>query len=105
MPNRQKKIIFGIAGVFSFASVLIVAAAMGTPFWVNGTVLCKTGAQLVNASGHELDKFIGRINYGLFHGQRVKQCGLGGRPFRFSCEYRPGLFHDKKMVELCLFKD
>ncbi|XP_062329717.1 clarin-1 [Osmerus eperlanus] len=84
MPNRQKKIIFGIAGVFSFACVLIVAAAMGTPFWVNGTVLCKTGAQLVNASGHELDKFIGRINYGLFHGQRVKQCGLGGRPFRFS---------------------
>ncbi|KAM6969767.1 clarin-1 [Aplochiton taeniatus] len=84
MPTRQKKIIFSIAGVLSFACVLIIAAAMGTPFWLKGTVLCKTGAQLVNATGQELDKFLGEVNYGLFHGQRVKQCGLGGRPFTFS---------------------
>ncbi|XP_061072140.1 clarin-1 [Conger conger] len=84
MPSRQKKIIFCFAGILSFACVLVVAAAMGTQFWVKGTVLCKTGAQLVNATGPELDKFVGKINYGLFHGQRVKQCGLGGRPFRFS---------------------
>uniref|UniRef100_A0AAZ3QNW3 Clarin 1 n=1 Tax=Oncorhynchus tshawytscha TaxID=74940 RepID=A0AAZ3QNW3_ONCTS len=85
MPNCQKKIIFSVAGVLSFGCVLIIAAAMGTQFWVQGTVLCTTGAQLVNATGQELDKFVGRVNYGLFHGQRVKQCGLGGRPFRFSC--------------------
>ncbi|XP_012686388.1 clarin-1 [Clupea harengus] len=84
MANRQKKIIFSVGGFLCFACVLIVAAAMGTHFWVKGTVLCKTGAQLVNASGPELDKFIGKVSYGLFHGQRVKQCGLGGRPFRFS---------------------
>ncbi|XP_030633285.1 clarin-1 [Chanos chanos] len=84
MPSKQKKIIFSVAGVLSFACVLIVAAAVGTQFWVKATVLCKTGAQLVNATGPELDKFIGRVSYGLFHGQRLKQCGLGGRPLRFS---------------------
>ncbi|XP_060744850.1 clarin-1 [Tachysurus vachellii] len=84
MPSRQKKVLFSIAGVLSFACVLIVAAAMGGRNWVKGTVLCKTGAQLVNATGSELDKFIGSLNYGLFHGQWLKQCGLGGRPFSFS---------------------
>ncbi|XP_076832991.1 clarin-1 [Brachyhypopomus gauderio] len=84
MPNRQKKIIFSAGGVLSFACVLMVVAAMGTRFWVQATVLCKTGAQLVNATGPELDKFIGSLNYGLFQGQRLKQCGLGGRPFFFS---------------------
>ncbi|MBN3308573.1 clarin-1 [Amia ocellicauda] len=84
MPSRQKKVIFCLGGLLSFACVLVLAAAMGTQFWVQGTILCKTGAQLVNATGPELDKFIGQINYGLFHGQRLKQCGLGGRPFRFS---------------------
>ncbi|XP_023678939.1 clarin-1 isoform X2 [Paramormyrops kingsleyae] len=84
MPNRQKKFIFCVGGVLSFACVLVVAAAMGTQFWLKGTVLCKTGAQLVNATGPELEKFMGRISYGLFHGQRLKQCGLGGRPLRFS---------------------
>ncbi|KAL0973584.1 hypothetical protein UPYG_G00206460 [Umbra pygmaea] len=84
MASRQKKIIFSVAGVLSFACVLVVAAAMGTQFWVQGNVLCTTGAQLVNATGPELDKFVGRFNYGLFQGQTVKQCGLGGRTFRFS---------------------
>ncbi|MBN3322061.1 CLRN1 protein, partial [Atractosteus spatula] len=84
MPSRQKKVIFFLAGLLSFAAVLMVASSVGTQFWIKGTILCKTGAQLVNATGPELEKFIGRINYGLFHGQRLKQCGLGGRPFRFS---------------------
>ncbi|XP_041126495.1 clarin-1 [Polyodon spathula] len=84
MPSRQKKVIFCIAGLLSFGCALSVAAAIGTQFWVKGTILCKTGAQLVNATGPELDKFVGEISYGLFHGQRVKQCGLGGRPFQFS---------------------
>ncbi|KAI5099041.1 clarin-1, partial [Silurus meridionalis] len=86
MPSTQKKVLFSLAGTLSFACALIVAAAMGGRNWVKATVLCKTGAQLVNATGSELDKFIGQLNYGLFHGQRLKQCGLGGRPFSFSCK-------------------
>lgn len=86
MPAQQKKIIFCIAGVFSFACALGTAAAIGTQLWIRGTILCKTGALLVNATGQELEKFIGEIQYGLFYGERVRQCGLGGRPFQFSCE-------------------
>lgn len=86
MPNRQKQAIFSIAGVLCFGCVLVVAAAMGTQFWVQAAVLCKTGAQIVNASGAELGKFIGRANYGLFHGHGMKQCGLGDRAFYFSCK-------------------
>ncbi|XP_071389028.1 clarin-1 isoform X1 [Centroberyx affinis] len=84
MPSRQKRVIFSISGVFGFSCVLTAAVATGLPFWVSGTVLCRTGAELVNASGPELDKFLGKVSYGLFHGQRVRQCGLGGRPYRFS---------------------
>uniref|UniRef100_A0A674I305 Clarin 1 n=1 Tax=Terrapene triunguis TaxID=2587831 RepID=A0A674I305_9SAUR len=84
MPAQQKKVIFCIAGVLSFACALGIAAAVGTQLWIRGTILCKTGALLVNATGPELEKFIGEIQYGLFYGERVRQCGLGGRPFRFS---------------------
>ncbi|XP_061862035.1 clarin-1 isoform X1 [Colius striatus] len=84
MPARQKKMLFCIAGVLSLACALGTAAAVGTQLWVQGTVLCKTGALLVNATGQELDKFIGKIQYGLFYGERVRQCGLGGRPLHFS---------------------
>lgn len=86
MPSRQKRLIFSISGLFGFSCALTAAVATGLPFWLSGTVLCRTGAELVNASGPELDMFLGDLNYGLFHGQRVKQCGLGGRPSRFSCE-------------------
>lgn len=88
MPAQQKKLIFCTAGVLSFACALGTAAAVGTQLWVRGTILCTTGALLVNATGPELHKFIGEIQYGLFSGQRVRQCGLGGRPFQFSCKYR-----------------
>ncbi|VTJ73709.1 Hypothetical predicted protein [Marmota monax] len=84
MPNQQKKIIFCAAGVLSFVCALGVVTALGTPLWIKATILCKTGALLVNASGQELDKFRGEMQYGLFHGQGVRQCGLGARPFRFS---------------------
>ncbi|XP_070762609.1 clarin-1 [Enoplosus armatus] len=84
MPSRQKQLIFSISGLFGFSCALTAAVATGLPFWLNGTVLCRTGAELVNATGAELDKFLGDVSYGLFHGQRVKQCGLGGRPSRFS---------------------
>ncbi|NXG44169.1 CLRN1 protein, partial [Psilopogon haemacephalus] len=84
MPARQKKIIFCVAGLLSLACALGTAAAVGTQLWVKGTILCKTGALLVNATGQELRKFVGDIQYGLFRGQRVRQCGLGGRPLHFS---------------------
>uniref|UniRef100_A0A6I8N1V7 Clarin 1 n=1 Tax=Ornithorhynchus anatinus TaxID=9258 RepID=A0A6I8N1V7_ORNAN len=84
MSSRQKKVIFGVAGLFSFACALGVLAATGTQSWIKGTIFCQTGALLVNASGQELEKFIGEIQYGLFSGERVRQCGLGGRPFQFS---------------------
>lgn len=84
MPSQQKKVIFCIAGALSFVCALGVVAALGTPLWVKATFLCKTGALLVNASGQELDKFVGELQYGLFHGEGVRHCGLGARPFRFS---------------------
>ncbi|KAM4692802.1 clarin-1 [Discoglossus pictus] len=84
MSKLQKKVIFCLAGILSFACAIGIAAALGTPLWNKGTILCKTGALLVNATGEELQKFIGEIQYGLFYGQRVKQCGLGGRPTSFS---------------------
>ncbi|XP_054408801.2 clarin-1 isoform X2 [Pongo abelii] len=87
MPSQQKKIIFCMAGVLSFACALGVVTALGTPLWIKATILCKTGALLVNASGQELDKFMGEMQYGLFHGEGVRQCGLGARPFRFSCYF------------------
>ncbi|XP_063264618.1 clarin-1 isoform X1 [Prinia subflava] len=84
MPAQQKKLLFCTAGVLSLACALGTAAAVGSQLWVRGSVLCTTGALLVNASGAELHKFIGDIQYGLFSGQRVRQCGLGGRPLHFS---------------------
>lgn len=84
MLKLQKKVLFCLAGILSFACALAIAAALGIQLWVKGTVLCKTGAVIVNATGDELQKFIGEIEYGLFFGQRVKHCGLGGRPTTFS---------------------
>ncbi|XP_035312046.1 clarin-1 isoform X4 [Cricetulus griseus] len=84
MPNQQKKVIFCMAGVLSFLCALGVVTAVGTPLWIKATILCKTGALLVNASGEELSKFMGEMQYGLFHGEGIRQCGLGARPFRFS---------------------
>ncbi|XP_040286982.1 clarin-1 [Bufo bufo] len=84
MPKLPKKVLFCLAGTLSFACALAIAAALGIQLWVKGTVLCKTGALLVNATGDELHMFTGEIEYGLFYGQRVKQCGLGGRPTTFS---------------------
>ncbi|XP_072428151.1 clarin-1 [Chiloscyllium punctatum] len=84
MPSLQKKVTLCGAGLLSLASALTAALALGTPSWAEATVLCQTGAQLVNASGSELEKFIGRISYGLFHGQRLRECGLGGRSLQIT---------------------
>jgi len=87
MPPRQKQLVFSASGLLGLSCALMAAVALGLPLWLSGVVLCRTGAELVNATGPELDQFLGELNYGLFHGQRVKQCGLGGRPSRFSCEF------------------
>lgn len=87
MPSPQKRLVFSVSGLLSFLCALTAAVATGLPSWLSGTVLCRTGAELVNATGAELDKFLGELSYGLFHGVRVKQCGLGGRASRFSCEF------------------
>lgn len=86
MPSRQKQLLFSVSGILGFSCAVTAAVATGLPFWLSGAVLCRTGAELVNATGAELDKFVGELSYGLFHGQRVKQCGLGSRASRFSCE-------------------
>ncbi|XP_007887214.2 clarin-2 [Callorhinchus milii] len=79
MPSRLKKILFSVASAVSFMSALLLAVALGTKRWVTGTILCKTGADIVNATDPELAKFIGHIYYGLFQGGKIRQCGLGGR--------------------------
>ncbi|XP_047450591.1 clarin-1 [Mugil cephalus] len=84
MPSRQKQLLFSVSGLLGLSCALTAAVATGLPFWLRGAALCRTGAELVNATGPELDKFLGELSYGLFHGQRVKQCGLGGRTSRFS---------------------
>ncbi|RVE65353.1 hypothetical protein OJAV_G00134980 [Oryzias javanicus] len=84
MPRRQKQLLFSVSGLLGFSCALTAAVAAGLPLWLRGTVLCRTGAELVNATGPELEQFLGELSYGLFHGQMVKQCGLGGRPSRFS---------------------
>ncbi|XP_078785999.1 clarin-1 [Oryzias latipes] len=84
MPRRQKQLLFSVSGVLAFSCALMAAVVTGLPRWLRGTVLCRTGAELVNATGPELEQFLGELSYGLFHGQMVKQCGLGGRPSRFS---------------------
>ncbi|XP_074496948.1 clarin-1 [Sebastes fasciatus] len=84
MPSRQQQVVFSVSGLLGLCCVLTASVSSGLPFWLSGTVLCRTGADLVNATGPELDKFLGPLNYGLFQGERVKQCGLGGRPSRFS---------------------
>ncbi|XP_069753994.1 clarin-1 [Narcine bancroftii] len=84
MANGQKRGIFCGGALLSFASALTALVALATQSWVQGSLLCQTGVQLVNASGPELEKFIGTIRYGIFHGQRLRQCGLGGRTFRIT---------------------
>ncbi|XP_029922439.1 clarin-1 [Myripristis murdjan] len=84
MPSRQKRLLFSLAGLLAFCCVLTAAVSAGLPAWVSGSVLCRSGAEAVNASGAELELFLGRVSYGLFRGQRVRKCGLGRRPDRFN---------------------
>uniref|UniRef100_A0A671TIG8 Clarin 1 n=1 Tax=Sparus aurata TaxID=8175 RepID=A0A671TIG8_SPAAU len=85
MPSRQKQLLFSLSGLLGLSCALTAAVAAGLPLWLRGAVLCRTGAELVNATGPELDKFLGELSYGLWAGQRLKTCGLGGRASRFTC--------------------
>uniref|UniRef100_A0A8C3GI37 Clarin 2 n=1 Tax=Cairina moschata TaxID=8855 RepID=A0A8C3GI37_CAIMO len=84
MPGCFKKTLFALASTISFASFIVIAVAMGTQRWMTGKMLCKTGADLVNATDPELVKFMGEIYYGLFRGGKIRQCGLGGRRSKFT---------------------
>ncbi|XP_006030016.1 clarin-2 [Alligator sinensis] len=84
MPGCFKKTLFALASAMSFVSFILIVVAMGTQKWITGKILCKTGADLVNATDPELVKFIGDIYYGLFRGGKVRQCGLGGRRSKFT---------------------
>ncbi|KAK6493831.1 clarin-2-like [Huso huso] len=79
MPALLKKTLFCLASILSIASVVLLVTALVTQKWVTGKILCKTGADLVNASDPELVKFIGDIYYGMFQGGKNWQCGLGNR--------------------------
>lgn len=79
MPSLWKRITFSVASVLCVGSVVLLVVALSTERWVTGRILCKTGAEIVNASHPELHQFIGDIYYGLFQGGKTKKCGLGKR--------------------------
>ncbi|XP_028312819.1 clarin-2 [Gouania willdenowi] len=79
MPSLWKRITFSVASVMCVGSAVLLVVALSTERWVRGRILCKTAAELVNASRPELDQFTGNIYYGLFQGGKTKQCGLGTR--------------------------
>ncbi|XP_006629236.2 clarin-2 [Lepisosteus oculatus] len=79
MPGLLKKTLFSLASLLSIASVVLLVVALATEKWVTGKILCKTGAELVNASDPELVKFVGDIYFGLFQGGKIRHCGLGSR--------------------------
>nr|XP_020476409.1 clarin-2 [Monopterus albus] len=79
MPSLWKRITFSVASVLCVGSVALLVVALSTERWVTGRILCKTGAEIVNASNPELDQFVGDIYYGLFEGGKSKRCGLGTR--------------------------
>uniref|UniRef100_A0A8D2ML07 Clarin 2 n=1 Tax=Zonotrichia albicollis TaxID=44394 RepID=A0A8D2ML07_ZONAL len=87
MPGCFKKTLFALASLISFVSFILIVVAMGIPKWMTGKILCKTGADLVNATDPELVKFIGEIYYGLFRGGKIRQCGLGGRRSKFTSAF------------------
>lgn len=82
MPSLWKRITFSFASVLCVGSVALLVVALSTEQWVTARILCKTGAEIVNASDPELEQFIGDIYFGLFQGRKAKRCGLGKRRSR-----------------------
>uniref|UniRef100_A0A8C6SN31 Clarin 2 n=1 Tax=Neogobius melanostomus TaxID=47308 RepID=A0A8C6SN31_9GOBI len=79
MPSLWKRITFSAASVLCVGSVALLVVAMSTERWITGRILCKTGAEIVNASNPEMEQFTGHIYFGLFQGGKTKNCGLGNR--------------------------
>uniref|UniRef100_A0A8D1H6N1 Clarin-1 n=1 Tax=Sus scrofa TaxID=9823 RepID=A0A8D1H6N1_PIG len=48
---------------------------------------------------------MGEMQYGLFHGEGVRQCGLGARPFRFSCKQMLYVFNYTWNLKYKIFPD
>ncbi|XP_066574174.1 clarin-2 [Amia ocellicauda] len=82
MPGLLKRILLALASALSLSSAVLLAVALTTERWTRGRILCKTGAELVNASAPELVLFLGDIHFGLFQGAKIRQCGLGSRRSR-----------------------
>ncbi|KAJ0033555.1 hypothetical protein NQD34_000662 [Periophthalmus magnuspinnatus] len=79
MPSLWKQITFSAASVLCVGSVVLLVVALSTERWITGRILCKTGAEIVNASNPEMEQFMGHIYFGLFQGGKTKNCGLGNR--------------------------
>ncbi|CAL1587817.1 unnamed protein product [Knipowitschia caucasica] len=92
MVPLQKKLLLSLAAVLSLVCALLAVVAIAMPFWIKAMVLCRTGAELVNATASELQDFIGDVQYGLLKGTRGRQCGLGTRPAAFYF-FSPLLVH------------
>lgn len=73
---------------------MVLVVALASESWVTGTILCKTGVDLVNASSPELVQFTGDIYFGLFQGGKTRKCGLGIRRSKIYSEYYDEFFMD-----------
>ncbi|XP_062865137.1 clarin-2 [Trichomycterus rosablanca] len=79
MPTLWKRIVFSLGSLLSVGSAALLVVALSTERWITATLLCQTGADLVNASQPELSQFTGDVYYGLFRGGKTRRCGLGSR--------------------------
>ncbi|TNN22776.1 Clarin-1 [Liparis tanakae] len=58
MPPRQQQLVFSVSGLLGLSCALMASVALGLPLWLSGAVLCRTGAELVNATGAELEQVL-----------------------------------------------
>lgn len=92
MPSLWKKIVFSFGSIICITSAVVLVVALGSESWVTGTILCKTGVELVNASNPELVQFTGDIYFGLFQGEKTRKCGLGIRRSKIYSKCNQRLF-------------
>ncbi|KAL2097441.1 hypothetical protein ACEWY4_006648 [Coilia grayii] len=79
MLSLWKKIVFSFGSILCITSAVVLVVALASESWLIGTIRCKTGVDLVNASATELVQFTGDIYFGLFQGGKTRKCGLGSR--------------------------
>ncbi|TNM85789.1 hypothetical protein fugu_008060 [Takifugu bimaculatus] len=73
MPSLWKRITFSFASVLCVGSVALLVVALSTEQWVTARILCKTGAEIVNASHPELEQFIGDIYFRFIPGTKGQE--------------------------------